>query len=713
MKKYLLVLPPALLLVSILGLWGCNSSSPPIAKDAKPIASHSNEKRRLGLDVLKQATSTARCAEGLQLLNADLQQNPERRQQLTPSTETQKALQDLVGLSSEELQEVASPTYRASDAHYLAECFLLRDAARSLDITGLPADELANRAFRWVLRRVLLHQQGEDWLPPAQVLQRGFGSSRDRARVLLALLPQLQLNGCLLIVPGTADEVVLAGVFSMPAQDIYLFDVRRGLAVRTADGKIATLTAAQADPKVLQVSGLNADQFKAVQLRVACPLNSLPSRMQELEKALRVQDRIVLACDPITLVRDLGKASGMPVQVWNSPPVGERLENSPTRVLRLFLPAEDGGIDKSDRLRRYPSGLVPLTGVGQALEQIKLGRDQLTPRALDQLIRLIGDMLEKFDLQPRGQLMRGKGAELVQRLERVREFLDDESNIGLANDLGFQRAVADWRDKAQQAYTAPDENQAQALVKNLWAEDQFALTMLQVDAEERPINQGRGDERPPPPKKAALTAILAHVTRDYLARRALWLRAMVWHEKAERDQLRSQLAKDKPQLAASARSDWQNTNAAWKQFLDQAVLSPGARNRRLESIRAVAKRGGAAALTTAAHLLEELHLELQQQFAGRLHLARAAYFDEGPKSALALLHSLDDDLAALLAKGKNDQPGLKADVDEVRQRLNAPTDSPVAQSLELLGHDWAPHGNYFWLRQHIHGLIEEWEKGTP
>src|SRR4051812_16884025 len=81
------------------------------------------------------------------------------RMRLTP--EEQKFLQAEANLTSDELAEVEAVTFRPADAHYLDECFLLRDAARSLEELGLNAIDQAHVHFRWVMRNVDLLDEGD------------------------------------------------------------------------------------------------------------------------------------------------------------------------------------------------------------------------------------------------------------------------------------------------------------------------------------------------------------------------------------------------------------------------------------------------------------------------------------------------------------------------------------------------------------------------
>jgi hypothetical protein len=688
------------LLIALATLPGCPSQQSSVPK-ANVNKKSTRDSWRMGLDLLRQATDSARYWEGLKLLNDGIQQKPEFRSQVAVAAEPRKFLEATVGLTADELQEVESANFRPADAHHVAESFLLRDSARSLEVHGLAPDELARHCFRWVDRHVRLHQQGEDWAPPAQVLERGYGGGRDRALVFLALMRQLQLEGCLFLRPGSPDEVVLFGLLSKDGKNVWLFDPRLGLEVRTAGGKVATLADVQADPKVLEPSGLSAEELKAVEVRIACPLYALSPRMRELEKALSAQDRIVLYLDPVRLQSDVAKATGRPVQVWNSRAADGGVENSPTRALRMILPPDEGGTDKEDRLKRFQADLVPWASIGLAFEEIRLGREQLGDKAFAQLLRIAGELFEKYDLQPHQTLLRGR--DVIQRLDRVRGFLEDESLISQTDDPAFQKAVAAWRSDANKAYAALEGNQpsGKALVNTLWGEDQYLLTLLQADAEERPDRY----------KKMALTRIIAHAVRGPLSQRVLWLRAMVWQEKAERDQQIAAAATKNKSAAANAHNAWLNTRVAWNQYLDRATPGDAARAQRLEAIRAQAKRGGPGP-AYAASLLEEMHRDLHRDAAARIEHARATYFLDGAKVAVPPLRQLADQLDALREKGKDGTAAMAAVVAEVRQRLHGPKAAVSVRSLDLMDRDWTPQGNVYWVGQQIRVQIARWaEKG--
>jgi hypothetical protein len=100
-------------------------------------------------------------------------------------------------------------------------CLFLRDVAESLRLQGLPplperAGERwkdkrdrdlwrrqAEVAFDWVVRQLLLRADRDEGLvPPEYALRAGTGTAEERALLFLALLRQLDLDGCMVGIPG-------------------------------------------------------------------------------------------------------------------------------------------------------------------------------------------------------------------------------------------------------------------------------------------------------------------------------------------------------------------------------------------------------------------------------------------------------------------------------------------------------------------------------
>src|SRR5262249_3955636 len=121
-------------------------------------------------------------------------------------------LQSQLFLDAGELAEVESKVFTPLDAYYLQFCFQMAEAARSLDLRGLSTLERARLGFEWVVRQVSLKDRvlnnlgakvrEDDLLPPQMVLQLGYGMSKERALVFLALLQQMQIDGCMIALPG-------------------------------------------------------------------------------------------------------------------------------------------------------------------------------------------------------------------------------------------------------------------------------------------------------------------------------------------------------------------------------------------------------------------------------------------------------------------------------------------------------------------------------
>jgi hypothetical protein len=255
------------------------------------------------------------CKSVVARLNAHLRQAPEHAVPELSASDRAR-LQAEFKLSEDDLTEVASTTFTTLDAHHLASCFLLRDAALSLEITApkgkgggilrLSPLQRAQVAFDWVNRQMRLQGLPGEPAPVAFALRRGWGTPLERALVYLALLEQYGLSedddaglqGCLLLVPGKDREpprLWACGVaFGTKPDALYLFDPRLGLPIPGPDGKgVATLAQAQTDPKVLaqldtpeQKYDVSAAEAKTAQVELVVPLSSLSARMRLLQNTL-------------------------------------------------------------------------------------------------------------------------------------------------------------------------------------------------------------------------------------------------------------------------------------------------------------------------------------------------------------------------------------------------------------------------------------------
>jgi hypothetical protein len=288
------------------------------------------------------------CQGAVRQLNVSLSTNPGQKR--TPRDE---ATREKLGFTPEEWTEVNSATFTPLDAHHLEQCFLLRDAAQSLQVQALPPEKKAEAAFAWAVRQVRLTGRKHEILPPSYVLRRSWGSPAQRTHVFLALLRQLGMDGCVVIIPEK-EPVVLAGVLA--GKDIYLFDSRLGLPMPGAEpGSVLTLAQLRAQPDLLKQLSPNekypydvtsAGVAKA-EVGLVFELSELAPRMQRLQQQLASRVKVVLAADPNAQEKKFQEAlkdSGVALKTWNRPEEA----GSPARALRQFLPSDQGGADKPE-----------------------------------------------------------------------------------------------------------------------------------------------------------------------------------------------------------------------------------------------------------------------------------------------------------------------------------------------------------------------------
>src|SRR5262249_15613661 len=117
--------------------------------------------------------------------------NPKVKASLELKPEQKAALREPFNLDAADLEEVEDTTFRPLDAYHLFSCFLLREAAKPIEVQGLPQRQQAAAALAWVMRQVMLQENDAALLPPHLVLGRGYGSARERALVFLSLLQQI------------------------------------------------------------------------------------------------------------------------------------------------------------------------------------------------------------------------------------------------------------------------------------------------------------------------------------------------------------------------------------------------------------------------------------------------------------------------------------------------------------------------------------------
>lgn len=313
-------------------------------------------------DTLYDRPDLVSCRSAVGQLNVALAHDPSKKP--TPLTAEERAFlagADGYELDEPEMAEIASGAFTTLDAAYFDNCFLFRDAVRGLGLAEHPqrlnAQARASAAFDFVIRQVRLRERPDDPNPPQYILRRGWGTAYERALVFLAALQQAEVDGCLIMVPQQVNgkSHLRSGlVGALVGDDVLVFDTRLGMALPGPKGEgIATLAQLCSQPDVLGQLTVDSNfryditpqEIKNAELRVGCPLSALAPRMRFLQKELSGGNRVVLTMDGRAVLDRFKKAAAplrLTVHVGNEP--GD--PGTPTRVLRSFLPPDEGGVDE-------------------------------------------------------------------------------------------------------------------------------------------------------------------------------------------------------------------------------------------------------------------------------------------------------------------------------------------------------------------------------
>jgi hypothetical protein len=464
---------------------------------------------------LSRQTDLTTCRGTLSQINSELGDNPQRRPPAL-TAEQKDWLREQVGLDAGELAEIDNSNYTQMDGQYLERCFLLRDAARGLEVKGVrgangamvreAGPDLAARAFAWVVREVRLREHEGEAVPPTFVLRRGWGTALERALVFLALLEQFgdlsaphpELLGCLLYLPNDAggQRFWACGVVVGDGKDLSLFDPRLGLPLPGPNGKgIATLAEVRKQPDLLAALNVGehrydvkAEQARAAKARLVCPLSGLSPRMRYL------QDELLAPAVHVRLAVD-AKADLERIQAASAAgadkPARAEVMRSAAVLLRRFLPPEEGGVDqgaavaaangqKATRKDLFALELVPWSAMpAQFLDPKRFPANI----ELGQRVRALFARPFVRSAQepggPRDLLLRSRYSsaitELVTEQEHWREQRKQRANAG---DL--EQRTGAWVDRAITAYAAQLRGQpgADERVRELWEQQVGPVLLL-------------------------------------------------------------------------------------------------------------------------------------------------------------------------------------------------------------------------------------------
>src|SRR5262249_14377534 len=263
---------------------------------------------------LKKENDLTACKTAMNRLKGELSKRGKEFPQppgLTP--EAEKTLGQVVPLTPLELAELRPASFTGLDAVSLADCSYLRDAAPSLEFSGQTPARRAELGFAWVCRQVYPNPwvietppnagQFVPAVPPTFILGRGYGTGLERAYAFLALLQQMNLDGCLIGPPdaGTSptshavmvpDGKLLTGTPKGPFwavgvridNDILLFNPWRGQPFPGPNNQgVGTLAQVKANPDQLKewfesklpVFGVTPDDVKKAGVFLSVPVSAL------------------------------------------------------------------------------------------------------------------------------------------------------------------------------------------------------------------------------------------------------------------------------------------------------------------------------------------------------------------------------------------------------------------------------------------------------
>ena len=582
------------LLVGFVAYRGCAIEPAPSVEQARDVDRATADPWPSVLTDLRRQSDVAGSRSTLDRLTTALAFNKSpglRPDALDPAAAAE--LQNTLGLSDAEAGEIRPATYTALDAHYLAECYYLRDCARSLDAAQRPPLEQATLAFEFVGRQVAdrlwVQPDGRGnaavmpQIPPAAVLSRGSGGAFERAVTFLALCRQFGLDGCLVGGPGrepqpwnyaAARGAPLWGVGVRVGADIILFDPVRMLPVPGPGGKPATLAQLKADPglvKPWRAEGTAPAPWAVpdadIKAAVAYPyveLSALAPRMQRLERELRAD------APPVRLYQDWPAllkrfaAPGRAVAAWASPD-----PSAPVRLLASFVPPREGGYapdpDLGAKLQasQIPGELVspdsPVAGVERLRQAV--------------LVRYVVAFVQPPS--PKERVARGEFTEVVRDLvERLREY-----------EAAQDRSRADRDPAAVQAFLdeLADIGRQKRLARDKEGGEPGPLTAEAAEREAR-LFKARG---------AAADKLVYQALGRAGAAEATFLIALAMHEQAERAQARAD--RGVKGADAAAKRAWAEAAGWWARYAPyQATQSqnfPG-RGTLADRLRARAARGG-------------------------------------------------------------------------------------------------------------------------
>ena len=543
---------------------------------------------------LKKDTDFPTCQFALQTLNEDLRGSDAAVKPIALSAEAEQAIAAVMPLNPADREEIHAWTYSSHDAAYLSDCFYLRDIAQGVKLHNLPPEQLADLAFAWVCRSVAL----EPWLipipndyiaaalPPTSVLRRGSGSALERMYVFLALLQQLDLDGCLIgpndpgvvgkwsaLKPGTNQyrEALPGG----PARPFWAVGVRIGSEIKLYDpwrevAFPAYLSKLKANPEAYKnwlddsanVENIKSEDLKTAKVYLTAPVSAISPRMEMLHQRLKEGVDVRLAMNPAAM------RSAFPdpkPEFWN--PLNDRFAYG--RTSRTFLPRDLGGADESpvsDRLyTRYLQDLLPAS----LKQSFPILQDKDAKNIAKRLWELTTSIyVEAFikprdarDLSPRERIQRGQFHSAALYLTEKQDSFGRGLEL-LRKTPNVDEQVQEW------------------LVQDNFLYERLGSTILanpadrasaEAQAREEIERHWRDNAGPAGP----VTLMINRISAALCAAEANYLFALCQQEIAEQKQARVDYAPITHDDASTLKKDvsnaWSDARRAWLTYLERSA----------------------------------------------------------------------------------------------------------------------------------------------
>ncbi|MBX9679688.1 MAG: PDZ domain-containing protein [Gemmataceae bacterium] len=402
---------------------GCPRNDPG-KKDLKAKGKEAEDNAsKLASELASQATDIAHYRDALRLLEAPLNK-PETLAKYKLTEEDRTFFKEKAGLDDADLERVDQPAFLQLDAYCLDDAFLLRDALRQLSHTDPKESKLPAIVMDWIARRVLLHEQEDENLPPVWTLRRGYGNGLDRALIFLRMMRQVRCDSALVTAADVTDGngPWLIATQPIPDSPAFMFvDPRLARVILGPDGKKpATWKELRDDPKLLAASGFDAEQAATLETRLVITQHEIAPRMRFIEKELE------LPGEPVYLFHDARKmlerfSELAPVQFWTS----AKDKAHPYGRLRRFISKEDGGIDESQRQQQFQRHRVPLPRMLGHLAQYKLLGEQWADEGFQQINGMANSLYVQYGLKPGDMMLRGKLDDALARINRIKPALEE------------------------------------------------------------------------------------------------------------------------------------------------------------------------------------------------------------------------------------------------------------------------------------------------